>query len=79
MKAYSAMFKKADGSLRHMVFVKLQDLPVSFLEERLKNQSKRKLGEGLELVWDLEIRDFRIFNWKTILGEVKHSDINFVL
>ena len=79
MKAYSAMFKKSDGSLRHMVFVKLEDLPQSFLEEKFKNRSKRMLAEGLELVWDLEIRDFRIFNWKTILGEVKHSDINFVL
>jgi hypothetical protein len=79
MKAYSAMFKKSDGSLRHMVFVKLQDLPESFLKERLKNQSKRNLSEGLELVWDLELRDFRIFNWKTILSEVKQTDINFVL
>jgi hypothetical protein len=79
MKAYSGIFKKVDGSMRHMVFVRLEDLPKSFLEERLKGNSKRKLSEGLELVWDLELREFRIFNWKTLLGEVKQTDINFVL
>jgi len=33
----------------------------------------------MELVWDLENKGFRIFNWNTVEGEVKEEEAKFVL
>jgi hypothetical protein len=33
----------------------------------------------MEVVWDLEAQDFRIFNWNTVVGEVKKQEEMFVL
>jgi len=62
-------FLKKNGESREMHFIKLDDLPEEFLKKQLKGSNKeRKLAEGLELVWDLENKDFRIFNWNTTTG-----------
>lgn len=69
MRAFRGSFKKKNGEIRDMNFVKLQDLPEAFLSSLVKNTSpKRKLGEGMELVWDIDISDFRIFNFKAVVG-----------
>jgi len=54
-----------------MTFVKLEDLPSSFLSSKIKDgSSQRKVPEGQELVWDVSESAFRTFNWNSALGEV---------
>jgi hypothetical protein len=79
MKSYNATFRKKDGNLREMNFAKLKDLPPEFLSGKVKGKSAPPLKEGHELVWDLDVKEFRIVNWTTIIGEVKEEEINFVL
>lgn len=67
MKAYKGTFKKKNGESRQMTFARLADLPEQFLETRIIGAgSEQKYPEGMELVWDLEADNFRIFNWNTI-------------
>jgi hypothetical protein len=67
MKAYKGTFKKKNGDSRQMTFARLADLPEQFLETRIIGAgSEQKYPEGMELVWDLEADNFRIFNWNTI-------------
>jgi len=67
MKAYKGTFKKKNGESRLMTFARLADLPEQFLETRIIGAgSEQNYPEGMELVWDLEADNFRIFNWNTI-------------
>ena len=79
MIAHTAVYTKKDGSTRSIVFFRINDLPKDFIDSKFKGNPPRNLAEGYELVWDLEVRDFRMFNWKTVIGEVVKKDINFVL
>ena len=70
MKAYIGAFAKKNGEIREMKFAKLSDLPKLFLEEKVKGGSKeKKMPTGMEVVWDLDNRAFRVFNWKTAVSE----------
>ena len=76
MKIYKASFKKKSGEPRMMVFSRLTDLPSDFLEKNVQGAgSETKYPEGMELVWDLEADDFRVFNWRTSDGMPKMFDI----
>ena len=37
---------------------------------KTKGGKQRKLSEGNELVWDLDKKEFRVFNWNTVKGDV---------
>jgi len=76
MKAYKGSFKKKDGSERAMVFTRIDDLPQSFVASKIAGAGReQKYPEGMELVWDLEADNFRIFNWKTSIGITDKFDI----
>lgn len=76
MKGHVGSFLKKDGSLRTMKFVKINDLPDTFIKDKLKgSERKRNLSEGMETVWDLENQNFRVFNWEKVVGEVKDFDL----
>lgn len=62
MKAYKGTFLKKTGERRTMRFIKLDDLPKQFLAENTSGGKSHKLGAGMELVWDIDETDFRIFN-----------------
>jgi len=80
MKAYKGTFKKKNGESRQMTFAKLADLPEQFLETRIIGAgSEQKYPEGMELVWDLEADNFRIFNWKSVDDTPKEFDIDETL
>ena len=65
MKAYKGTFKKKDGEVRQMVFARIDDLPTSFVASKIVGAgNEQKYPEGMELVWDLEADNFRIFNVK---------------
>ena len=79
VKTYTATFRKKDGSLRNMNFAKLKDLPTEFLSAKLKGNSKSSAPDGSEVVWDLDLKEFRMFNWNTVIGEVIITEKNLVL
>lgn len=66
---YYGSFIKKDGSVRNMKFVKLDEIPKEALPEG-KGGKKPKLQEGMELVWDIEKKDYRVINYNTLLGEL---------
>ena len=77
MKVYTGTFLKKNGDQRTMNFVRLNDLPEEFLTTRIKGTKKpTKLKEGLELVWDMDVSEFRVFNWTTTEGEVNEKEID---
>jgi hypothetical protein len=77
MKAYKGSFKKKNGDSREMVFARLYDLPEKFLNDRVQGAgSEQKYPDGMELVWDLEADNFRVFNWNSIEIRPKEFDID---
>lgn len=70
---YKKKFIKKDGSERVMRFVRLSELSMedydvySIPPPNSTPTAKRKYGEGMELVYDLEANDFRIFNWNSVV------------
>ena len=77
MKAYKGTFKKKNGKSRDMVFARLFDLPQKFLDERVQGAgSEQQYPEGMELVWDLEADNFRVFNWKSVETDPKEFDVD---
>ena len=85
MKTYTGTFTKADGSARLMRFVRLTDLPDSFLESRIKGAEasearttarQRMLAEVKETVWDLDANNFRVFNWNAVVDDVAEEDMD---
>ena len=75
-KIYAGMFRKKNDDLRHMTFVKLSDIPETFLETKIKNSSEeRAMPTGMELVWDLDKADFRVFNYGAQVGDLREIDM----
>jgi hypothetical protein len=70
LNAYVGTFEKKSGEERSMRFVKIEDLPQDFMLSKTKGGKQRKLSEGNELVWDLDKKEFRVFNWNTVKGDV---------
>ena len=70
VNAYVGTFEKKSGEERSMRFVKITDLPEDFMASKTKGNKQRKLSEGSELVWDLDKKEFRVFNWNTVKGDV---------
>ena len=62
MTGYKGTFLKKDGERRTMRFVRVGDLPKKFLSENTKGGKHQELRDGMELVWDIDAKDFRIFN-----------------
>jgi len=76
---YLATYTKKDGSTRNIRFVRASDLPEQIVTANTKGNfsSKRTLSEGMELVWDIDNRGYRTFNWNTVQGDVKKFDYTF--
>ena len=69
IKCYRAKYIKKTGESREMQFVRFSDLPESFLSDRIKGDNlSPNLDEGKEVVWDVDKSGFRVFNWKTVVG-----------
>jgi len=78
MRAYVGTFKKKNGDFRLMKFARLKDLPEEFLKKKVKGGKKKNLSEGKEVVWDLDEKGFRIFDWSTVQGDISQIE-NFPL
>ena len=76
MKVFKGSFKKKSGDKREMFFARISDLPGDFIATKISGAGKEQnYPEGMELVWDLEEDDFRIFNWKTKVDNIKELEI----
>jgi hypothetical protein len=75
MKVYKGVFVKKNGQQREMTFAKLEDMDSDFLASRLVEgasvSASSKFAEGMELVWDIESDGFRVFNYRTQIGELQ--------
>ena len=77
MKAYNGTFTKKNGEARTMRFVRITDIPETFITARIKGTGRKPtLSEGMELVWDLDTSAFRMFNWKTVDGEIAEIEVD---
>ncbi len=73
---YTGTFKKADGSLRTMSFIKTQDLPTSHFSEGQIKGNRSRDGKTV-VVYDTNLRDFRRFNESTQVGNISSKSINY--
>jgi hypothetical protein len=77
MKAFKGTFKKKNHDLREMIYIPLDQLPSGFLATKISGSDiKKEYDEGMELVWDLEVDNFRIFNHATQVGELEEMLID---
>ena len=77
MKCFQGIFTKKDGTLRKMVFTRIEDMPHEFVSSKiLGTGTERKLPEGMQLVWDLEQEGWRTFNYNKIVKPVEEYDID---
>lgn len=77
MKAYNGTFTKKNGDARTMRFVRIADIPEKFIAMQIKGTGRKStLSEGMELVWDLDTSAFRMFNWKTVEGNVTEIEVD---
>lgn len=79
MLSYTGTFIKKDGSERTMTFIKVEDLPTEFLETKLKNTGRKaNITEGSKVVYDVQAKEFRIFNYNTLVGELTESKVDTI-
>jgi hypothetical protein len=74
MKAYKGTFIKQNGERRTMRFVKIKDLPKKLMEGKFTTGKKHNIADGSELVWDIDERDFRVFNHKLAVDNLEEFD-----
>jgi hypothetical protein len=74
MKAFKGTFIKQNGERRTMRFLKIADLPSTLLEGKFKGGKKHSLAEGSELVWDIDEKDFRVFNHKLLVDKIEEFE-----
>ena len=73
---YTGTFTKQDGTTRTMRFIRSQDVPRSQFKNPASTMN-HNLREGYEVVYDIERRGFRAFNWNSTIGEVTSQETSF--
>lgn len=79
MKAYQGVFEKKDGTFRKMVFTRIDDMPQEFIASKIENKGptqKKNYAEGMELVWDLEQDNWRVFNHSKMIKPLEEYEID---
>lgn len=79
---YTGSFRKKDGSARAMNFLRISELPDDVktkigLSLNDTPTQQTYLESGFEIVYDLDVRGFRTFNWNTITGQVQQQQMEF--
>ncbi len=77
IKVHKGKFVKRDGKIRHMVFARIDDLPSTFVASKIVGAGQeQQYPDGLELVWDMEADNFRVFNWNTTRDDVHTFELD---
>lgn len=78
MKAYKGTFVKKNGQTREMIFARIEDISAvneEFISSKIYGSASDKTYKGgMELVFDIECEDFRVFNYKTAIGDIEEFD-----
>jgi hypothetical protein len=75
---YTGTFVKQSGHERTMRFIRVTDVPDSAFRTGAAGRTMaRNLREGYEIVYDIERRGFRAFNWNSTVGAVTSEETNF--
>lgn len=72
---FNGTFQKLNGERRTMRFIRKNDLPSSMVNEATIQTLEGKTD--CEVVYDVDARGFRHFNWKTVEGDVTRTDSTF--
>ena len=72
---YNGTFRKLNGQSRTMRFIRKSDLPSSMVNESTISTLEGKTGN--EVVYDVDKRGFRQFNWNTTEGQVTETSTRF--
>tara|TARA_R100001443_G_scaffold114426_1_gene130424 strand:+ start:1491 stop:1736 length:246 start_codon:yes stop_codon:yes gene_type:complete len=72
---YNGTFRKLNGQTRTMRFIRKNDLPTSMVNESVISTLEGKTGN--EVVYDVDKRGFRQFNWNTAEGQVTETSTRF--
>ena len=72
---FNGTFRKQNGDARTMRFIRRQDIPSSLVNEGTIKTMESKTGA--EVVYDVDARAFRHFNWKTVQGDVTETSSTF--
>ena len=72
---FNGTFQKQNGERRTMRFIRRSDLPSSLVNEGTIRTMESKTGA--EIVYDVDARGFRHFNWKTVEGQVLETKSTF--
>ena len=72
---YNGTFRKLNGQRRTMRFIRKSDLPTSMVNESTIADLEGKTGN--EVVYDVDKRSFRQFNWNTTEGQVTETSTRF--
>ena len=72
---YNGTFRKLNGQRRTMRFIRKADLPSNMINERTISTLEGKTGN--EVVYDVDKREFRQFNWNTTEGQVTETSSTF--
>lgn len=72
---FNGTFRKLNGQTRTMRFIRKSDLPSSLVNESTIRTLEGKTGT--EVVYDVDARSFRQFNWQTVEGEVTKTSSTF--
>tara|TARA_S200002703_G_scaffold60985_1_gene52868 strand:+ start:36 stop:281 length:246 start_codon:yes stop_codon:yes gene_type:complete len=68
---YNGTFRKLNGENRTMRFVRQTDLPTSMVNTTRINELQERTKS--EVVYDIDKRAFRQFNWNTTQGDVTET------
>ena len=72
---YNGTFRKLNGQRRTMRFIRKTDLPSSMVNENTISTLEGKTGN--EVVYDVDKRGFRQFNWNTTEGQGTETSTTF--
>ena len=67
---YTGTFRNKSGFQREMRFIKVSDFPTS-ITSRFKKT--RQLKEGYETVYDVDLKQYRTFNYNTMSGQLSSA------
>jgi hypothetical protein len=73
---YTGTFTNKTGFNRQMRFIKVSDFPSS-VTSRFKQT--RKLQKGYETVWDIDLKQYRTFNYNTMIGTLSSTVSNVTI
>ena len=72
--SYTGTFVTKNGKTRTMTFIRSTDLPSSMTEGK---QQSPQAQSGQEVVYDVNAKGFRTFNWNTAKGSVSKSTVQY--